>query len=88
MFYRDMKGVSFVCMDDISGVPEKLNYVIYNPNVTDPVVLPVRLFNDVKEHFGVELTLSEVTELTSYDGNHLDEFTDVLRKIVKNKRRG
>lgn len=88
MFYRDMKGVSFVCMDDISGVPEKLNYVIYNPNVTDPVVLPVRLFNDVKEHFGVELTPSEVMELTSYDGNHLDEFTDVLRKIVKNKRRG
>ena len=83
-----MKGVSFVCMDDISGVPEKLNYVIYNPNVTDPVVLPVRLFNDVKEHFGVELTPSEVMELTSYDGNHLDEFTDVLRKIVKNKRRG
>ena len=88
MFYRDMKGVSFVCMDDISGVPEKLNYVIYNPNVTDPVVLPVRLFNDVKEHFGVELTPSEVMKLTSYDGNHLDEFTDVLRKIVKNKRRG
>lgn len=87
MFYRDMKGVSFVCLDDISGVPEPLNYVIYNPNVTDAKVLPVKLFNDVKEHFGVELTPSEVITLTSYDGNHLDEFTDVLRKIIKNKKR-
>ena len=67
MFYRDMKGVSFVCMDDISGVPEKLNYVIYNPNVTDPVVLPVRLFNDVKAHFGVELTPSEVMTLPHFE---------------------
>ena len=88
MFYRDMSNTSFVCLDDISGTPEKLNKVIYNPNHDDPTLIPVKLFNEVKNKFGVELSLEEITVLTSYDAHHLDEFANDLRKIIKNKRVG
>ena len=86
--FRDMNGTSFVCVDDITGVPVDLNKVIYNPNIDDPVIVPVKLFNDVQQYFGVELSSSEVQHLISYDANHLDEFANDLRKIVKNKRGG
>lgn len=84
--YRDMNGMSFVCLDDVFGGPVALNKVIYNPNIDDPAIIPVKLFNDVKEEFGVELSLSEITTLTSYNANHLNEFTSDLRKMIKNKR--
>lgn len=86
MFFRDMKGTSFVCLDDIAGVPVDLNKVIYNPNIDDPTIIPVKLFNDVKEAFNVELSASEVQKLVSYDAHHLDDFANDLRQIVKNKR--
>ena len=86
MFFRDMNNTSFVCLDDISGTPEPLNKVIYNPNVDDKVVIPVKLFNAVKEKFGVELSLEEIMTLTSYEATHLNEFANDLRKIIKNKR--
>lgn len=83
MFFRDMNGSSFVCVDDITGTPEGLNRVIYNPNVDDPVVIPVKLFNDVKEIFGVELSANDIQQLISHDVNHLNEFTNDLRKMIK-----
>ncbi len=86
MFFRDMNGTSFVCLDDITGVPVDLNKVIYNPNIDDPTIIPVKLFNDVKEAFNVELSSSEVQKLVSYDAYHLDDFANDLRQIVKNKR--
>lgn len=86
MFFRDMNGTSFVCLDDIAGVPVDLNKVIYNPNIDDPTIIPVKLFNDVKEAFNVELSSSEVQKLVSYDAHHLDDFANDLRQIVKNKR--
>lgn len=86
MFFRDMNGTSFVCLDDITGVPVDLNKVIYNPNIDDPTTVPVRLCNCVQEYFGVNLSPSEVQHLISYDSNHLDEFANDLRQIVKNKR--
>lgn len=52
MFFRDMNNTSFVCLDDISGTPEPLNKVIYNPNVDDKNVIPEKLFNAVKENLG------------------------------------
>lgn len=86
MFFRDMNGTSFVCLDDITGVPVDLNKVIYNPNIDDPTIIPVKLFNDVKEAFNVELSSSEVQKLVAYDATHLDDFANDLRQIVKNKR--
>lgn len=86
MFFRDMNGTSFVCLDDITGVPVDLNKVIYNPNIDDPTIIPVKLFNDVKEAFNVELSSSEIQQLVSYDASHLDDFANDLRQIVKNKR--
>ena len=84
--FSDMNGTSFVCLDDITGFPVDLNKVIYNPNIDDPVIIPVKLFNDVKEYFGVELSSSDVQQLISYDANHLDEFANDLRQILKNKK--
>lgn len=81
-----MNGTSFVCLDDITGVPVDLNKVIYNPNIDDPTIIPVKLFNDVKEAFNVELSSSEIQQLVSYDASHLDDFANDLRQIVKNKR--
>lgn len=86
VFFRDMNGTSFVCLDDIAGVPVKLNKVIYNPNIDDKSIIPDRLFNGVQEYFGVKLSPSEIQHLISYDANHLDEFANDLRQLVKNKR--
>lgn len=88
MFFKDMSGVPFVCLDDITGVPMDLNKVIYNPNIDDPSIISDKLFNDIKEAFDVQLSNEELESLTSYDANHLDEFTSELRQIVKNKRGG
>lgn len=88
MFFRDMDGTSFVCIDDITGKPEDLNKVIYNPNRDAKEIIPVKLFNDVNEVFGVQLSQSEIAMLTSYDANHLNEFAQNLRSIIKNKRGG
>ena len=88
MFFKGMRGVSFVCLDDITGVPMDLNKVIYNPNIDDPSIISDKLFKDIKEAFDVQLSNEELASLTSYDANHLDEFTSELRQIVKNKRGG
>lgn len=88
MFYRDMNNTSFVCLDDISGTPEPLNKVIYNPNVDSKDVASAKLFNGIKEKFGVELSQSEIMSLVSYNAQHLNEFASDLRKLVKNKRGG
>lgn len=86
MFFRDMNGTSFVCLDDITGVPVDLNKVIYNPNVDSPEIIPVKLFNDVREAFNVELSSSEIQKLISYDAAHLDDFANDLRQMIKNKK--
>lgn len=46
----------FVCMDDISRMPEELNYVIYNPLVDSLHERIDKLYDRIKERFGVELT--------------------------------
>lgn len=88
MFYKDMRGASFVCLDDISGRPEGLNRVIYNPKVDDIYEASYKLHDVIFEQFGVLLTSEELDKLTSYDSNHLDDFAYELRKIIKNKRGG
>lgn len=88
MFFRDMNGSSFVCVDDITGRPENLNKIIYNPNLDDPSIIPVKLFMDVNEIFGVELSSNDIQQLISYDANHLNEFANDLRNMIKNKRGG
>ena len=88
MFFRDMSNARFVCLDDITGTPENLNKVIYNPARDSKDVIPERLFNGVEEKFGVKLSLDEIMSLTSYDEYHLNEFANDLRKIINNKRVG
>lgn len=80
-----IKGNNFVCIDDISGGVEDMNYVIYNPTRDDPVIIPVKLFQHIKDRFGVELTPSEVQHLISYDEFHLTEFVHDLKKIIQEK---
>ena len=50
MFFRDMNNTSFVYLDDISGTPEPLNKVIYNPNVDDKNVMTSDEFYENWKH--------------------------------------
>ena len=74
----------FVCMDDISRMPEELNYVIYNPLVDSLHERIDKLYNRIKERFGVELTSEQLIHLTKYDVTELNKFASELRDIIFN----
>lgn len=79
---RDMKNSSFVCLDDITGNQEPLNYVIYNP-IKDSVSFRVdNLFKIIKECIGVELTSEQLIHLTKYDVTDLNDFVRDLQDII------
>lgn len=72
----------FVCMDDITGQPEEMNYVIYNPLHDTATEASTKLFERIKEKFNVELTSVELLRLISYDVYNLSEFVNDLRSII------
>jgi hypothetical protein len=80
--FKGLRKDPFVCIDDISGRVESLNYVIYNPK-QDTCERINLLYEKIKERFGVELTSEQLTNLTRYDVNHLPEFVKELKQIIR-----
>lgn len=78
-----VRNDTFVCLDDVTGKPEPLNYVIYNPS-KDTVSFRVDLlYRTIKEGAGIELTSEQLIHLTKYDVHQLNDFVEELREIIE-----
>lgn len=84
--FKGMVNNPFVCLDDVSGKIEDMNYVIYNPSKDAPHERINKLYERVKERFNVELTSDELDRLTKYDTYQLSEFVTDLQRIIRNKK--
>lgn len=73
---------SFVCLDEVTGEVEQLNYVIYNPTKDDVSERKRILHKHIKEALDVELTEEQLEMLTAYDVEHLHEFIYQLQQIL------
>ena len=71
-----------MCLDEITNEMEKMNYVIYNPNVDDKPTRIKLLHKTIKAGTGVELTKKQLEHLTGYESNQLHEFIVELQKII------
>lgn len=81
--FKGLRNDTFVCMDDVSGCVEDMNYVIYNPSKDVPHERINKLYERVKERFGVELTSDQLNHLTKYDVFELHEFVAELKQIIR-----
>ena len=81
--FKGMVNNPFVCLDDVSGKIEDMNYVIYNPSKDAPHERINKLYERVKERFGVELTSDQLNHLTKYDVFELHEFVTELKQIIR-----
>lgn len=84
---KGLRNTTFVCLDDVSGCVEDMNYVIYNPTVDGTVQQTRKLFEYIKERFNIELTSDEILSLLKYDEQHLTEFVIDLKSLISEKRR-
>ena len=84
--FKGLRRDSFVCLDDVSGTIEDMNYVIYNPSKDPPHERINKLYERVKERFDIELTSDELERLTKYDAFQLSEFVSELQKIIREKK--
>lgn len=84
--FKGLRRDSFVCLDDVSGAIEDMNYVIYNPSKDPPHERINKLYERVKERFNIELTSDELDRLTKYDTFQLSEFVSELQKIIREKK--
>lgn len=84
---KGLRNTTFVCLDDVSGCVEEMNYVIYNPTVDGTVEQTRKLFEYIKERFNIELTSDEILSLLKYDEQHLTEFVIKLKSLISEKRR-
>lgn len=73
---------TFVCLDDITGQLEEMNYVIYNPSKQHPHERVNYLYEKIKERFNVELTSEQLIWLTKYDTHELNQFVSDLKQII------
>lgn len=63
-----MRENTFVCLDDVTGMKEEFNPVIYNPRiVTDIVDRKKMLFNFIKEAKHIELTDEELESVCHFE---------------------
>lgn len=85
--FGDLGNNPFVCLDDITGRREDLNYVIYNPTKDSPHERINKLYEKVKECFGIELTSDQLTQLTKYDTYQLKNFIVELKEIIKESKK-
>lgn len=85
--FKGLRNDTFVCMDDISGQPEDMNYVIYNPSKQLPHERINHLYEKIKERFGVELSSEQLEHLTKYDIYELARFVTELRQIIRNAKK-
>jgi hypothetical protein len=84
---KGLRNVSFVCLDDISGYPVKMNYVIYNPSKQTKEERVELLYRKIKEAYDVDLSSDELNRLTSYDVFELSKFVEELKTIIQKKKR-
>lgn len=82
---------SFVCLDEVTGQPERMNYIIYNP-IKDAIPFRVELlYKTIKAGTGLELSSVDLIHLTKYEAHQLDTFVDELSWIIgiykKNKKK-
>lgn len=79
---REIGSNTFVCLDDVTGQPEELNYVIYNPSKDNLAFRAELLYRTIKEGTGVELTSDQINHLIKYEVHQLNKFIDELRCII------
>lgn len=85
--FKGMRKDSFVCLDDVSGQVEDLNYVIYNPTKDSKNDRIKRLYDNVERRFGIQLRESDAYRLTEYDEFHLEEFVSDLKRVIRNSKK-
>lgn len=81
MFNR-VRNDTFVCLDDVTGRMEEMNYVIYNPSKDNIAFRIDLLYRTIKQGCGIELTSDQLMHLTKYDVHQLNEFAEELRQII------
>jgi len=81
--FKGMRKDSFVCLDDVSGRVEELNYVIYNPTKDSKETRIAKLYDIVEKRFGIQLRESDAYRLTDYDEFHLNEFVEDLKNVIR-----
>ena len=84
---RDIKNEPFVCMDDVSGQVEAMNYVIYNPSKESKETSINNLKKRISERFRIILTDIELDRLTNYSVFELNDFANDLRQIIQTKKK-
>lgn len=85
--FKGMRKDSFVCLDDITGQPETMNYVIYNPTKDSKNARIKLLYDNVERRFGIQLRESDAYRLTDYDEFHLEEFVSDLKRVIRNSKK-
>lgn len=85
--FKGMRKDSFVCLDDITGQPETMNYVIYNPTKDSKNDRIKLLYDNVERRFGIQLKESDAYRLTDYDEFHLEEFVSDLKRVIQNSKK-
>lgn len=85
--FKGMRNDTFVCMDDVSEQVEEMNYVIYNPLKDAPYERINKLYERIKDRFGVELTSEQLDRLTKYDIYQLNEFVSELKHIIQESKK-
>lgn len=85
--FKGLRNDTFVCLDDISGHPEVMNCVIYNPSKQTKEERVELLYRKIKEAFDVDLSSEELNRLTSYDVFELSKFVEELKEIIKIKKK-
>lgn len=81
--YRGVRNNTFVCMDEVSEQIEYLNYVIYNPTKDAPHERVNKLYDRIKERFGVELSSDQLNYLTKFGVDELHRFVKELQQIIE-----
>ena len=81
--FKGLRHDTFVCLDDVTGHIEELNYVIYNPNKDDVSTRVDLLYRTIKAGTGIELTSDQLIHLTRYDVYQLKDFVVELSEIIR-----
>lgn len=84
--FSPIRNNPFVCLDEITGHPEPINPVIYNPNKDSIAFRTELLYRTIKNNLNVELTSEQLVELTRYDATELKAFISHLQKIINDYR--
>lgn len=85
--FKGLRKDPFVCLDDITGKVEPHNYVIYNPDIDPVEVRQEKLCRIINEAYGIQLSIPQVTQLTSYGVDDLPLFVKELKQIIRHERK-